>query len=50
MIAIRDLENPNRKTRDVATDGGVTVEFMEIRQQLIEYAHKLFAFDSSSLD
>ena len=50
MIAIRDLENPNKETRDTATDSGVTIEFMEIRQQLIEYAHGMFAFDKSSLD
>ena len=50
MIAIDDLNNPNKETRDSATDAGVTVEFMEIRQQLIEYAHGMFAFDRSSLD
>ena len=50
MIAIRDLENPNKETRDVATDSGVTVEFMEIRERLIEHAHGLFAFDRSSPD
>ena len=50
MIAINDLENPNRETRGVATEGDVTVEFMEIRQQLIEYAHTLLVFDASSLD
>ena len=50
MIAIDDLNNPNKETRDSATDAGVTVEFMEIRQSLIEYAHGMFAFDKSSLD
>ena len=50
MIAINDLENPNRETRGVAAEGDVTVEFMEIRQQLIEYAHTLLVFDASSLD
>jgi hypothetical protein len=50
MIAINDLQNPNKKTRSVASEGEVTIEFMEIRQQLIEYAHTLLAFDSSSLD
>ena len=49
MIAINDLENPNKETRAVATDGDVTVEFFEIRQQLIEFAHTLLVFDSSSL-
>ena len=50
MIAIDDLNNPNKETRDSATKADVTVEFMEIRQQLIEYAHGLFAFDKSSPD
>jgi len=50
MIAIQDLEEPHKKVRKVATEGGVTVEFLEVRQQLIEYAHTLLAFDSSSLN
>ena len=50
MIAINDLENPNKETRAVATDGEVTVEFFEIRQRLIEFAHTLLAFDTSSLN
>ena len=45
MIAIKDLEEPHKKTRNVATEGEVTEEFYEVRQQLLEYAHTLLAFD-----
>ena len=47
MIAIRDLEEPNRTTRNIATESEVTVEFHEVRQQLLEFAHTLLAFDRS---
>jgi hypothetical protein len=45
MIAIKDLESPNEFTRSVAADGDVTVEFHEVRNMLIQYAHSLLAFD-----
>ena len=45
MIAIKDLEEPNKFTRGVATDGEVTVEFHEVRNLLIQYAHSLLAFN-----
>ena len=45
MIAIRDLEEPNKKTRKIATEGNVTLEFHEVRTLLIQYAHTLLAFD-----
>ena len=48
MIAIRDLEEPNKFTRKVATEGGVTLEFHEVRSLLIQYAHTLLEFDNES--
>ena len=48
MIAINDLEEPNKKTREVATEGEVTPEFHEVRQMLIQYAHTLLAFETGS--
>ena len=42
FIAIEDLDNPNAVTRQKAIDAGVMVEFMEIRQQLLEEAHRKF--------
>ena len=42
MIAIEDLDDPNTKTRQKAIDAQCFVEFMEIRQQLIEDAHRKF--------
>ena len=42
MIAIEDLDSPNQATRAKAIEEGVFVEFYEIRQQLIEHAHKKF--------
>lgn len=47
MIAIKDLEEPHHTTRNVATESEVTVEFYEVRQQLLEFAHTLLAFDRS---
>ena len=47
FIAIDDLNNPNIETRQKATDAGCTVEFFEIRQQLIEYAHLKFTVNKS---
>ena len=46
-IAIEDLDEPNEKTRMKAIDAGVFVEFYEIRQQLIETAHRLYAAEGS---
>jgi hypothetical protein len=40
FIAIEDLNNPNSETRKKAIDAGCFVEFMEVRQQLIEEAHR----------
>ena len=40
FIAIEDLNNPNEETRKKAIDAGCFVEFYEIRQQLIEHAHR----------
>ena len=47
MIAIENLEDPHTETRERASFSEVTVEFWEVRQQLIEYAHGLLAFDRS---
>ena len=44
MIAIADLEEPNSDTRSIATASEAVVEFHEVRQQLIEYAHTLMQF------
>ena len=46
MIAIGDLEEPNEDTRSAVFARDVTVEFFEVRQMLIEYAHTLLAFDT----
>ena len=42
MIAIEDLDRPNAATRAKAIEEGVFLEFYEIRQQLIEHAHRKF--------
>ena len=47
MIAIQNLEEPHPETRILATESEVTVEFHEVRQQLLEVAHTLLAFDRS---
>ena len=49
MIAIRNLEEPHPETRTFASESDVTVEFHEVRQHLLEYAHTLLAFDRSEL-
>ena len=49
MIAIDNLEDPDPETRDRAAFSEVTVEFFEVRQQLLEYAHKLLAFDRNDV-
>jgi len=46
MIAIGDLEEPDADTRSAVFARDVTVEFFEVRQRLLEYAHTLLAFDS----
>jgi hypothetical protein len=45
FIAIDDLNNPNEQTRRKAIESECFVEFMEVRQQLIEDAHRKFTFD-----
>jgi len=45
MIAIDNLEDPHYETRERAAFSEVTVEFYEVRQQLLEFAHTLLAFD-----
>ena len=47
MIAIGDLEEPNEDTRSAVFAQDVTEEFFEVRQQLLEYAHTLLAFDTT---
>ena len=47
MIAIGDLEEPNEDTRSAVFARDVTEEFFEVRQQLLEYAHTLLAFDTT---
>ena len=42
FIAIDDLQEPNEKTRRRAIDEDVFEEFFEVRQQLIEQAHRKF--------
>lgn len=42
FIAIDDLNDPNSVTRQRAIDADCFVEFMEVRQQLIEHAHRKF--------
>jgi len=49
MIAIDNLEDPHSETRERAAFSEVTVEFFEVRQQLLEYAHKLLAFDRNDV-
>ena len=49
MIAIDNLEDPDPETRERAAFSEVTVEFFEVRQQLLEYAHKLLAFDRNDV-
>ena len=44
MIAIDNLEMPHSDTRIDASMSNVTVEFYEVRQQLIEYAHTMMQF------
>lgn len=44
MIAIDNLEMPHSDTRLEVSTANVTVEFHEVRQQLIEYAHTLMQF------
>lgn len=46
-IVIKDLEEPNEKTRKSAIDADVFEEFFEIRQQLIETAHRKHAMQGS---
>ena len=43
-IAIDNLEHPDAMTRHGARQLDVTVEFFEVRQQLIEFAHGLRQF------
>ena len=50
FIAIEDLNNPNSETRRKAIDAGCFVEFMEVRQQLIEEAHRKHAAKGSLSD
>ena len=47
FIAIDDLNNPNSETRQKAIDADCFVEFMEVRQQLIEQAHRKFTANKS---
>ena len=41
MIAIKDLENPNKVTRGEVSKGEVWLEFLAIREELIRYSHSL---------
>ena len=50
FIAIDDLNNPNDETRKRAIDADCFVEFMEIRQQLIETAHRKHVMQGSLSD
>ena len=47
FIAIDDLTNPNDDTRNRAVDSECLLEFFVIRDQLIEYAHRMFAEEGS---
>ena len=47
FIAIDDLNYPVHETRQKAIKAGCFVEFMEIRQQLIEEAHRKFTANKS---
>ena len=49
MIAIDNLEDPHTETREKAAFSEVTVEFFEVRQHLLEYAHTLLAFDRNQV-
>ena len=42
MIALKDLENPNKDTRSEVSEGEVWLEFLAIREELIRYSHTLF--------
>ena len=44
LIAIDDLNDPNGETRQKAITAGCFAEFMEVRQSLIEDAHRKFTF------
>ena len=46
MIAIGNLEEPDADTRSAVFASDVSVEFFEVRQRLLEYAHTLLAFDT----
>jgi len=42
MIAIQDLEDPNKETRKEVSEGEVWLEFLAIREELIRHSHSLF--------
>lgn len=42
MIALKDLENPNKDTRGEVSEDEVWLEFLAIREELIRYSHTLF--------
>jgi len=44
LIAIDDLNDPNSSTREKAIAAGCFAEFMEVRQSLIEDAHRKFTY------
>ena len=44
LIAIDDLNDPNSETRQKAITAGCFGEFMEVRQSLIEDAHRKFTY------
>jgi hypothetical protein len=44
LIAIDDLEAPNEETRNKAITAGCYAEFMEVRQLLMEDAHRKFTY------
>ena len=44
LIAIDDLKAPNQETRDKAITAGCYAEFMEVRQLLMEDAHRKFTY------
>ena len=41
MIAIKDLEEPNRETRQDVSDSEVWLEFWAIREELIKNSYAL---------
>lgn len=45
LIAIDDLEAPNEETRKKAITAGCYAEFMEVRQLLMEDAHRKFTYN-----